>query len=767
MVSAVQITHIFNGDNSASDFVDAALLDTQFANLANTLNQEIATRQISISDQGRINNSIVRYTSLHPEVIAALQGIIPGQDVQAVAQTNIAALTGTPIIDGYQTVIGDRVLLVGQTAQVQNGIYVVAAGAWAIAYDSVVAFVQYQCWAVLNGASGAGTVWMVYTLGTTGSVASTFIPILGFASLLPITRGGTGANNAPQALINLGVPALINGLLSQVATVTALKLVAAPVAGALYTTQGYYAVADGGAAFYFWNASDARADNGGTILQLTAGGVGRWNLIYTSFLSIRWFGAKGDLVHDDTTAINSCLTVAGSLGSALGGVSVYIPPGNFLVSNTLTMAIPLKLYGDGPGSIIYAATAMGAGLDVITLSPTQNQYGFILEDFEIQPQSGTPARHAISINITQWAVYNCRFKGLITGTFGGRGIVTLPNASPLLNGFFTSIIEKCIIYNGIYLDKAGDSIRIRDNTLTGSNVAVYVDLVFASTSNQAHGLEITGNNITNNGGALLCQSAWSGRFARNNVEVPTPVGLTNNCVININGTNGTNQTWNFVIAENNISSGVGIDLIRVNFAYGTVITKNFLAEPGGGAFNVRVTANAFATQILFNQSSGIDSLATQVTDAGTGTMWLRSGLGYALESNQNMVMVQQNGSYGAVDTSGTTIIPMLKFNAADNTVHIGAQTAPASDGHLILYANGLEYAKITPAGLVQIGGASGGGKLMPSTDALAYQTLCGIMANTGAPNNANGANGDFYFNAAGGALTSIYQKRAGAWVGIV
>ena len=110
MVSAVQITHIFNGDNSASDFVDAALLDTQFANIANTLNQEIATRQISISDQGRINNSIVRYTSLHPEVIAALQGIIPGQDVQAVAQTNIAALTGTPIIDGYQTVIGDRVL---------------------------------------------------------------------------------------------------------------------------------------------------------------------------------------------------------------------------------------------------------------------------------------------------------------------------------------------------------------------------------------------------------------------------------------------------------------------------------------------------------------------------------------------------------------------------------------------------------------------------------------------------------------------------------
>lgn len=59
------------------------------------------------------------------------------------------------------------------------------------------------------------------------------------------------------------------------------------------------------------------------------------------------------------------------------------------------------------------------------------------------------------------------------------------------------------------------------------------------------------------------------------------------------------------------------------------------------------------------------------------------------------------------------------------------------------------------------------GKIFPGTDAAAFQTVCGLYANTGAPNNANGNNGDFYFNAAGGALTSIYQRRAGVWVGIV
>ena len=57
--------------------------------------------------------------------------------------------------------------------------------------------------------------------------------------------------------------------------------------------------------------------------------------------------------------------------------------------------------------------------------------------------------------------------------------------------------------------------------------------------------------------------------------------------------------------------------------------------------------------------------------------------------------------------------------------------------------------------------------LRPATPALAEQTNMAIYAGTGVPNNANGANGDVYFNAAGAALTTMYQRRAGAWVGIV
>lgn len=56
-------------------------------------------------------------------------------NARVVATGNIS-LSGTPVIDGYQTVVGDRVLAIGQTTASANGVYVVAAtGSWQRAID--------------------------------------------------------------------------------------------------------------------------------------------------------------------------------------------------------------------------------------------------------------------------------------------------------------------------------------------------------------------------------------------------------------------------------------------------------------------------------------------------------------------------------------------------------------------------------------------------------------------------------------------------------
>jgi len=65
------------------------------------------------------------------------------------------------------------------------------------------------------------------------------------------------------------------------------------------------------------------------------------------------------------------------------------------------------------------------------------------------------------------------------------------------------------------------------------------------------------------------------------------------------------------------------------------------------------------------------------------------------------------------------------------------------------------------------GTLSAANKFYPAQDTAALQTSCALYAGVGAPNNANGANGDIYFRSDGGALTTVYQRRAGTWAGIV
>lgn len=63
---------------------------------------------------------------------------------------------------------------------------------------------------------------------------------------------------------------------------------------------------------------------------------------------------------------------------------------------------------------------------------------------------------------------------------------------------------------------------------------------------------------------------------------------------------------------------------------------------------------------------------------------------------------------------------------------------------------------LTPAGAIFPGNGQG-----------AAQTACGIIAGSGAPSNAWGADGWLYLRSDGGSLTTIYQRRVGAWIGIV
>ena len=78
----------------------------------------------------------------------------------------------------------------------------------------------------------------------------------------------------------------------------------------IYVT-GYHTKGDGafGSNIFRWNPTSTEDDNGGTIIKLDSVATGRYELQYDGAVNVKWFGAKGDGVTDDTAAIQNALNV--------------------------------------------------------------------------------------------------------------------------------------------------------------------------------------------------------------------------------------------------------------------------------------------------------------------------------------------------------------------------------------------------------------------------------------------------------------------------
>ena len=119
------------------------------------------------------------------------------QHVRAMSDSN-NTLTGTQTVDGAALIAGDRILVQNQTIPANNGIYVVAAGAWARSTDansatSLLAAAVF----VDEGTAYKGSAW-VQTAPAPITVGTTAITFVKFASILPLVfRNGltqTGQN---------------------------------------------------------------------------------------------------------------------------------------------------------------------------------------------------------------------------------------------------------------------------------------------------------------------------------------------------------------------------------------------------------------------------------------------------------------------------------------------------------------------------------------------------------------------------------------------
>ncbi len=180
---ASAISNVPAGNLAATD-VQAALNELQSDIDTRALDADVIKKDGSVAftaDQSMGGNQLTNLgapsassdAATKSYVDSVAEGLKPKQAARVATTANIT-LSGPQTIDGISAIAGDRVLVKDQTTASQNGIYVVAAGAWSrsLDFDSLTPIdeVNGAMVAVQEGTSNAGKVFVqsgvVATIGT-------------------------------------------------------------------------------------------------------------------------------------------------------------------------------------------------------------------------------------------------------------------------------------------------------------------------------------------------------------------------------------------------------------------------------------------------------------------------------------------------------------------------------------------------------------------------------------------------------------------------
>ncbi|CAG7656842.1 glycosyl hydrolase family 28-related protein [Paenibacillus allorhizosphaerae] len=114
----------------------------------------------------------------------------------------------------------------------------------------------------------------------------------------------------------------------------------------------YYVTDRGQEGHFYYDPNDSTAQDNLGIVLVSASGARFKRIVEPEYVSVKWFGAKGDGVNDDFQAIQNAINAV----SALGGGTVFFPKGTYLVSPYLNKWITLRsnvnLLGEGRSSVI-------------------------------------------------------------------------------------------------------------------------------------------------------------------------------------------------------------------------------------------------------------------------------------------------------------------------------------------------------------------------------------------------------------------------------
>jgi len=551
------------------------------------------------------------------------QGLGPKAACQVATTVNLTSLSGLLLIDTYQTVAGDRVLVKNQGSSQFNGIYIASTTAWNRANDmDVWAEVPGAYTVILNG-SQVGTGW-VCTSTATGTINVTAITFVQFSSLSTYYAGtGLSLSSNTFSITPVGtagtygsasaVPVFITNASGQVTSVTNTSIAIANTAVSGLGTMSTQ------------NANNV-AITGGTINTATIG------------------QSTAGLITGTTITANTQFTGA---GTGLTGTATSLSIG---------------------GNAATATSATSAGS--VTNSATFNSGG-----------AGGASPITFNGSVAQTISYNTIGAPSVTGTgaSGTWSIGVTGNAGTVTNGLYsngsysqptwlTSILGS-IVSGAVASATLAASAT---NVAGGTTGAVHYQSGAGATSF----LTLGTTNYVLTAGALapqyVAQSTLSVGSSTTSTTATNLAGGLASQIAYQTGAGATSFIGNGTAGQFLQSNGASVPTWATPVSYATVTDDTTTATTRYPLFANQTTGNLSTTYTSSTKYQYVPS-------TGTLTATVFSGSGASLTSIPNGALTNSSVTIGSTAVSlGATVTTFVGLTSVTSTTFVGALTGNAS-----------------------------------------------------------------------------------------
>lgn len=396
----------------------------------------------------------------------------------------------------------------------------------------------------------------------------------------------------------------------------------------------------------------------------TTGAGGAWVRVIDSPVNVKWFGAKGDGVTDDSAAIQAAIDFFATGRTA----SIWIPRGVYIVNSaalTITRndGLAMRLYGEGIGSTVLSLTDTGRDA-ILTLSGQRH----VIEDMSLRSN-----------------VFRDKSSG--AGTLNLEGAVNYRISRVEVNGGATPIHIRDS-------STAGCSDNVLENVIAFNPTGIYCIRVAAPNGNTV-GANIFRKTIVNQSyvgtaAGAVARGTWAATTAYSVddvVEVTGPAGGAYYLQCTVAGTSGSVQpspawfntnitdgtvTWRLLLRKNAFGFTIGGGTRRI-LVYDMDATgpyhTGYRIEEAGGNFPPEYCAllncnsdspiaqginldTGFCTRIIgFKQISASFGAKRGIVNGGTRTIIqnatiqsVDTGILLASDSNRTLLVGNQVGA---------------------------------------------------------------------------------------------------------------------------